>query len=120
MPETLELETRVRIVEEELRSSSSAAASHFVELHEFFRDGQRSLTRQMQALSTRINDRFAKIDRRFEQIDRRFEQIDRRFEQIDRRFDRLEAKLDLFIRTQGGINRAFDRRLRRLEKRRPR
>ena len=106
MPETLELETRVRIVEEELRSSSSAAASHFVELREFFQDGQRSLTRQMQELSTRINDRFAKIDRRFEQI--------------DRRFDRLEAKLDLFIRTQGGINRAFDRRLRRLEKRRPR
>jgi chromosome segregation ATPase len=147
MPETLELERRVRTVEEELRTSSSAAASHFVELREFFQDGQRSLARQMQELSARISEQFGKIerqfqridrkfeqidrkfeqidrkfeqiDRRFEQIDRRFEQIDRRFEQIDQRLDRLEAKLDLFIKTQGAINRDFERRLRRLEKRYP-
>ena len=153
MPETLELETRVRKVENELREVSTAAASHFVELREFFEDGLRSLTRQLHEFSARTNDRFTKIDRRFEQMDRRldqmdrrfeqidkrfeqidkrfeqidkrfeqidkrFEQIDKRFEQIDKRFDRLESKLDLFIHTQGGINRVVDRRLRRLEKRR--
>jgi chromosome segregation ATPase len=159
MPEALDLETRVRKVEDEVRETSTAAAVHFVELRDFFQDGLRSLSRQVRQLSTRVDglstrvdllaarmdERFAKvdkrfeqidkrfeqidkrfeqidkrfeqIDKRFEQIDKRFEQIDKRFEQIDKRFDRLEAKLDLFIQTQGGINRSFERRLRRLEKR---
>ncbi len=40
----------------------------------------------------KIDERFGKIDERFGKIDERFERIDERFDRIDERFDRIDAR----------------------------
>jgi hypothetical protein len=108
------LGVRVRKLERELESTTAAASVHFLEIRTYIEEALRS---RFAALDKRLGERFAQIDQRFDQIDQRFDQIDQRFDQIDQRFDRLEAKLDLFIDTQGGINRAHHRRLSTIERR---
>jgi hypothetical protein len=61
----LELRTRMRKVEEELRH-------------------QRELMQQGFAM---MEKRFELVDKRFELVDKRFEQVDKRFEQVDKRFE---------------------------------
>ena len=94
------LEERVAKLERDQQELWSATSSHFIELREYIGDTLKSHFEKFGA-----------------QLDERFTTIDQRFVRIDQRFDRLESKLDLFISTQGGINRRHDRRLSALERR---
>jgi hypothetical protein len=65
---------------------------------------------------------FSRIDQRFDGVDRRFDRADRRFERIERQLTGIReqmaenqrvllARLNMFIETQGGINRDVESRL---------
>lgn len=107
------LEERVAKLEHDQQEMPSEVSSHFIELRAYFGDTLRS---QLAELEARLEKRFSRIDERFSRIDERLGTIDGRLTTIDQRFDRLESKLDVFIETQGGINRRQDRRLGAVER----
>ena len=108
-------------------------SAHFVELRAFFQEAFRPLAGRVDFLEKRM-DRLEKrldgVEKRMEALEKRMDFLEKRMDFLEKRMDalekrmdagfaRLESRLDLFIATQGGINRRVDRELRAL-KRRPR
>jgi hypothetical protein len=100
------LEERVTQVEKRVERNDSELVQHFAELMAFLRA------------------QFGEMDRRFERMEGRVTTAEREmrsgFATMTRRFERLEGLLDAFNRSQGGINRGVEARLRAVERRRRR
>jgi chromosome segregation ATPase len=121
MAEALTLEARVERLERNAKDTEDAVSAHFVEFRAFFEETLRPLAGRIDFLEKRmdrVEKRMDGLEKRMDGLERRMDGLERRMGALEIGFGRLESKLDLFIATQGGINRRVDRELRALTRNR--